>query len=212
MPTGYTSSLEDKKYDIKSWLLEDVIRNFGVCVCMRDDGQLSKDDILAKLKKETANSYHKKELDSHRKKLSEALIKTDKDWEEDYEKKFEYDMGYYQNEVAKVKKKSAIWDDVKAKLLEYQEKAEGEIITNAIKFAIDQWDLVEMEYKKVYTEKPVKNSPEKYRELVIDSLHDDIIYHKKNLKEDTERETKRYKAYQDYIESVDALFKDTAPE
>lgn len=59
MPTGYTAQLQSSNYDIKTWLKEVVVRNFGITMSMRDDGDLTEQEIKDNLNKD---SYHKQKL------------------------------------------------------------------------------------------------------------------------------------------------------
>lgn len=63
--TGIIENLKDKNYDVKKWLLEDVVRLFGVCVIFRDRCEkLSQEQILEELKKddEQRENYRQKDL------------------------------------------------------------------------------------------------------------------------------------------------------
>lgn len=50
--TGLLERLKDKDFDVKAWLVEDVIMLFGIAYCLRDDGELSSKQIYKALKKE----------------------------------------------------------------------------------------------------------------------------------------------------------------
>lgn len=50
--TGLLERLKDKDFDVKAWLVEDVVRLFGIACCLRDDGELSSKQIYKALKKE----------------------------------------------------------------------------------------------------------------------------------------------------------------
>lgn len=53
MPTGLTEALKHKRYDIKAWLQSDIIRQFGVCVILRDSaGNMGAKDIEIELEKD----------------------------------------------------------------------------------------------------------------------------------------------------------------
>lgn len=50
--TGLLERLKDKDFDVKAWLVEDVVRLFGIAYCLRDDRELSSKQIYKALKKE----------------------------------------------------------------------------------------------------------------------------------------------------------------
>lgn len=50
--TALLERLKDKNFDLKAWLVEDVIRIFGIGACLRDEVKdLSKKQIIKALKK-----------------------------------------------------------------------------------------------------------------------------------------------------------------
>lgn len=50
--TALLERLKDKNFDVKAWLVEDVVRLFGIACCVRDDGELSSKQIYKALQKE----------------------------------------------------------------------------------------------------------------------------------------------------------------
>lgn len=83
MPTVLTERLKEKKFKLVDWMLEDVIRLFGICVCLRDeDSDLSKEQILKTLKKYDKEKFKEREKDLNPKyppKLSERQLKKNYD-------------------------------------------------------------------------------------------------------------------------------------
>lgn len=57
MTTGLLEKLKNKNYDLKNWILEDLIRQFGICCSLRDNNyNLTKNQILQKLQKRDEES------------------------------------------------------------------------------------------------------------------------------------------------------------
>lgn len=50
--TALLERLKNKNFDVKAWLVEDVVRLFGIACCLRDDGKLSSKQIYKVLQKE----------------------------------------------------------------------------------------------------------------------------------------------------------------
>lgn len=51
--TGLLERLKNKNFDVKAWLVEDVVRIFGIGACLRDESRdLNKKQIIKALKKE----------------------------------------------------------------------------------------------------------------------------------------------------------------
>ena len=98
MQSYYSKKLEDNNYDFKKWFIEDLVRQFGLTVCLRDEGDLSSENILEALKREDEErldylkrrlnakieplasdeellDFYKKELEEHTEKLGKAVAR-----------------------------------------------------------------------------------------------------------------------------------------
>lgn len=80
MTTGLLENLKSD-YDYKRWLKEQVIRSFGICINMRDEGPLTQAEILEKLKERDADQlkYFQDKKAEYEAKIAdlEAKLKTD---------------------------------------------------------------------------------------------------------------------------------------
>lgn len=61
--TGLLEKLKEKKYNVKDWLVEDVIRLFGITVCLRDYPSKNKIKIYKLLKKDDDNRNNEIKMD-----------------------------------------------------------------------------------------------------------------------------------------------------
>ena len=62
MPTGYTDNLDKNGFDTKKWVAESLARAFGVCVVLRDEGDMSEEAIIERLRENAESSYYDKAL------------------------------------------------------------------------------------------------------------------------------------------------------
>lgn len=79
MPTILTERLKERKFNLVDWMLEDVIRLFGLTACLRDEYKdFNKKQILKELKKYDKYKYEEREKELHPKYppvLSERKLK-----------------------------------------------------------------------------------------------------------------------------------------
>lgn len=79
MPTVLTERLKERKFNLVDWMLEDVIRLFGLTACLRDENKnLNKKQILKALKKYDEEKFKEREKELHPKYppvLSERKLK-----------------------------------------------------------------------------------------------------------------------------------------
>lgn len=79
MPTGYTQMILDGKVKTPKEFLHLCLRNFGVCICMRDDSFDVDMDYSPRIKEHYTEDieYHQKYLKSAENKMEEILKLTD---------------------------------------------------------------------------------------------------------------------------------------
>ncbi len=193
MPTGYTAQLEKMEFDTKRWLTESVVRAFGMCVMLRDEGwNMSREEILAKIKKDSDDSYYTDALSKAKKDLKDAMKKPIKYWASEYAKALADAKERYEEDLKEKKEKSEKYTKVlnvcegllaKAVLMGLDNHAE---IINPIKFAIEQINTCSSEwtvsdyYKKAvddYENMSVKD----FKKELMASMKKDVKYYGEEL-------------------------------
>lgn len=203
MPTGYTARLESMGYDVKRWLKESIIRNFGLCASLRDSGELSEEDIKNRLSK-SSNDYCEATLKEHNKELEELLKYTEEDWKKRYlekVKKARIDHCSRQKEYIEQKERH-IGALKELRLLKQGEQSE--LLNNAIIFACEQLGQVikcDFEGAEVYQDSILKQTLEEYKECCIDQLEERIEYYQLQIK--PEVGGGRLDRYKEFVELVD---------
>lgn len=79
MATGYTHALKEMNYDVGRWLKESLIRGMGVCVVLRDEGDLAEEEIAAKLDRQSRDTYEERALVDIKKELADLKNTSDKE-------------------------------------------------------------------------------------------------------------------------------------
>ncbi len=172
MPTGYTARLAKKNFDIRSWLVSDIVRALGVCVYLRDDGDLTRKEIRDKLVEQIyKHKNSEKSFNRRRDEIKVLKTRTRKEWFELYtaecaEANLENDKRLAQFKVEKKKHTEAL-----DKLKKLRDRVRSEIGVSAVQYAISQLeDTIEFDYsdKKPYQDRTSANLDEFIREQIAD--------------------------------------------
>ena len=194
MPTGYTSELDETpNITTAQWIMENLTRAFGVCVTLRDNGDMTEEQIESHLRErvEGDGSYYMDAL----KKTQEEFKRLRYDptyWDVEYASTVERLEKYNKESIEeanalKIKHYKAIED-----LIILRECTTDETTKNIAQFGLDQLELVKSDTEPYIQEIP---SFEKFKKDKYNSICKDLEYYAKNLKEEKEREQSRLEAY-----------------
>lgn len=192
MPTGYTELLRKKNYNLKQWLKEDCIRQFGVLYFMRDDGDYSQKEIIAKLT----------ELTNYKQEKPEPIN------EENLKEEYKKHIKYYSDKLQKTEKNYTKYKksvDTLNKLWQY---SATELTRNVIKFARNQLNLIKDDF-----DIDIKIAKEQlnlsFKDFKI-KKQEDYEFRLKIYKEDVEKDKilhkDRLNNYMNFVDEIDNLF------
>ena len=213
MPTGYTSFIENGKVKTAKQFLHLCLRAFGVCINMRDDGLEVKDDYTKDLLKgfQEDIDYHKKQLKSAEKKLSEIkniseeelykkYIAETKEKIKDLQRGKTDEFNKY-GDYLRIRESISKWDCNP----EFQNVKDFAI--NQINISIPSGSYYEEELAKIG--KPTKEGflekKEEYLQKLIDSAQWDVDYHKEELEKAIKRRDDNLKFYKEFKEDLNKL-------
>lgn len=216
MPTGYTAALESKKYDVKAWLKENIVRNFGVCMGLRDEGDINQKGIIDHLRglfKE--ESYHVKRLREAREDLEIFSNTTPNQLARKYELALSKATSDYEARIAEFKHKKMCHIKAMADVTMMYNRAvdenQNELTVNALKFAVSQLtEAYQFDYgHEPYKEDVIDQSNEQWHAAKLKDAQKDVEYHSIKLKEETDRAAKNEhaKMYEEYVAFVDGFKK-----
>ena len=190
MPTGYTQMIIDGKVKTPKEFLHLCLRNFGVCVCMKDEEFKIEEDYTPKIKE-----FYQKNVDYHKKNLKSA--------EEQMEKiqKLTDDELYRQYVVEQTKSKEYYAKELKteeehnSKLFQFAEKIRNwecsPEYNNIKNFALEQLEISqestkicrdELERIGDLSREDFETKKEEYKNGIIESAKWQINYHTKEMK------------------------------
>lgn len=213
MPTGYTSFIEDGKVKTAKQFLHLCLRNFGVCIMMRDDSLELKDDYAEDLKKSYQGDidYHKKKLEDARKELDRIQQMSEEELCAQYIEDTTKDIEYYRKqnnqqngnlaEYSRIREGIQNWDcDEKFKSIK-------DFALNQIDISMDKSDYYEEELKKCG--KPTREGflkvKDKYTKKVTDHAKWEVDYHTEELEKAIRRRDENIAFYKEFKEELNKM-------
>lgn len=197
MPTGYTAELEAMKYDVKRWIKEKIVRNFGVCMELRDEGPMDQSSLMKFFtgrKKE--ESFYEQSLRETKEKLKDVMNWSPVAWEKAYWDEFYKERTDYINRVEKHKnnKNSHVLSIGKVAALYNKAVAtnQEELIVNSLKFALDQLNqTLDFDYgHEPYKPKVLDQTPIEWQRDTVRDMHDRIVRYSKHIEEEANKRMK----------------------
>ena len=140
MPTGYTQPIIDGTVKTPKEFLHLCLRNFGVCISMRDMPLDSQEDYTESIKKYYQKSidFNTKELEIAKEEYARIINLSDDELYMEYVKKFSDNRDYYQKRTDEVKKQNAKYQSFYDAIKNWDCSEEFSNIKN---FALDQIDI-----------------------------------------------------------------------
>ena len=187
MPTGYTQQIIDGTVKTPKEFLHLCLRNFGVCISMRDMPLDSQVDYTESIKKYYQDSmgYHTKELENAKTEYDRISNLSDDELYEMYVERFSDNREYYQKRTDEAKKQNAKYQSFYDAIKNWDCSEE---FSNIKKFALDQIniskddeDYYADELSKEMLTKEEFISEGKYKEELLKQTKWNIDYHQKEL-------------------------------
>ena len=189
MPTGYTQKIIDGAVKTPKEFLHLCLRNFGVCISLRDEPLNPQGDYTESIKKWYQDSigYLNKALENAKKEYARISNLSDDDLYEIYVKKFTDDRNYYQKRTDEAKKQNAKYQSFYDAIENWDCSEEFSKIK---KFALDQIDdskepedfYKDVLTKKILTKKEfIADGKYEYKEDLLKSAEQDVNYKQERL-------------------------------
>ena len=213
MPTGYTQQIIDGTVKTPKEFLHLCLRNFGVCISMRDMPLDSHGDYTEYIKKFYQDSigYHNKALENAKKEYERVINLSDDDFYEMYVKNFSDNREYYHKIADKVKKQNSKFQSFYDAIKDWDCSEE---FSNIKKFALDQIDILkededyyadELSKKMLTKEEFISNDKSKYKEDLLEKAEWDISYHQRELDNITNNMNNALAFYERFKKEIDKL-------
>lgn len=213
MPTGYTQQIIDGTVKTPKEFLHLCLRNFGVCVSMRDESLNLQGDYTPYIKKfyQDSMGYHTKALENAKTQYERVINLSDDDFYEMYVKNFSDNREYYQKRTDEAKKQNAKYQVFYDAIKNWDCSEEFDSIK---KFALDQIDISkddedyyadELSKKMLTKEEFISNGKSKYEEDLLKNAISNISYHQKELDEITKKMNDTLAFYERFRKEIEKL-------
>jgi hypothetical protein len=213
MPTGYTAKLENRNFDIKTWLKEDVIRNFGVTCMFRDHGDMTEEEVMSALEASAKKEgYHTKRLKISKERLASFALKSPDTLAVVYELERLNAETDYKKTLEDFHQKKASHQKAIARVNEIRFKTDpnaapnspAALIANAVEFAASQ---LESAFQFDFSTEPLKpaileQNLDEWRSSKITMHAQDVGYHEKNLSKDNVMNDSSLESYRAYVKFI----------
>ena len=214
MPTGYTQQIIDGTVKTPKEFLHLCLRNFGVCVSMRDvpfnESQVDYTEYIKKYYQDTID-YHAKALENAKAEYERVINLSDDDFYEMYVERFSHNREYYQERTDKTKKQNAQYQSFYDAIKNWDCSEEFDSIK---KFALDQIDISkddedyyadELSKEMLTKEEFISNGKSKYEEDLLKQTKWNIDYHQEQLDEITKNMNDALAFYERFKKEIEKL-------
>ena len=213
MPTGYTQQIIDGTVKTPREFLHLCLRNFGICISMRDEPLNPQGDYTEYIKKyyQDTIGYLNKALENAKKEYARIGNLSDDDLYEMYVKKFTDNRNYYQKRTDEAKKQNSkfqiFYDAIKSWDC-------SEEFNNIKKFALDQIDdskepedfYKDELTKKIITKKEfISDGKYEYKENLLKNAEEDVNYKQERLDDAIKNMNDALAFYERFKKEIDKL-------
>ena len=213
MPTGYTQHIIDGTVKIPKEFLHLCLRNFGVCVSMRDESLNLQGDYTEYIKKYYQNSidYHTEALENAKRRYEKITNLSDDNLYEMYVKNFSDNREYYRKIADEAKKQNAQYQSFYDAIKSWDCSEE---FSNIKKFALNQIDISkrdedyyaeELSKEMLTKEEFISNDKSKYEEDLLKQTKWNIDYHQEQLDEITKKMNDTLAFYERFKKEIEKL-------
>ena len=213
MPTGYTQQIIDGTVKTPKEFLHLCLRNFGVCISMRDmplDSQVDYTEYIKKYYQDTIG-YYTKALENAKKEYTRISNLSDDDLYEMYVKKFSDNRNYYQERTDKIKKQNAEYQSFYDAIKNWDCSEE---FSNIKKFALNQIDISkeaedyyvdELSKEMLTKEEFIADGKCEYKEDLLKATESDVEYNQERLDHITKDMNDTLAFYERFKKEIDKL-------
>ena len=213
MPTGYTQQIIDGTVKTPKEFLHLCLRNFGVCISMRDMPLDSHGDYTEYIKKFYQDSigYHNKALENAKKEYERVINLSDDDFYEMYVKNFSDNKEYYQKRTDEAKKQNSKFQSFYDAIKKWDCSEEFDNIKS---FALTQLNISKddedyytdgLSKKMLTKEEFISNGKSKYKEDLLQKTEWDISYHQRELDNITKNMNNALAFYERFRKEIEKL-------
>ena len=213
MPTGYTQQIIDGTVKTPKEFLHLCLRNFGVCVSMKDEPLNLQGDYTEHIKKFYQDSidYHIKELKNAKTEYERVINLSDNELYREYVKNFSDNRDYYRRRIDEAKEQNSKFQSFYDAIKSWDCSEE---FSNIKKFALNQIDISKDD-EDYYADKLSKeilakedfisNHKDEYKKELLQEAEWNVNYHQEQLDTITKSMNNALAFYERFKEEIEKL-------
>lgn len=202
MVTGYTAVLDETDKSTRDWIMEDLIRQFGICVVLREEPfGLTEEAILKKIKEES--DYQERSLKEAKEDFTKYEAMTDGQWKKLMEKKNKEIVEDNERSRKEAMALKEIHLRAARDLNLVKDNTENEITKTICEFGLQQLDVTKRECEPCITE--LHTDMIAFKKNKLDDTINSVQYHTVELKEQNERNEKRVQEFLKVRDDVNSI-------
>ena len=213
MPTGYTQQIIDGTVKTPREFLHLCLRNFGICISLRDEPLNPQGDYTEYIKKyyQDTIGYLNKALENAKKEYARISNLSDDDLYEMYVKKFTDNRNYYQKRTDEAKKQNSKFQTFYDAIKSWDCSEE---FNNIKKFALDQIDISkeaedyyadELSKEMLTKDEFISDGKYKYKEDLLKNAEEDVNYNQERLDSITKNMNDALAFYERFKKEIEKL-------
>ena len=213
MPTGYTQQIIDGTVKTPKEFLHLCLRNFGICISMKDESLNLQGDYTEYIKKfyQDSMGYYTKALENAKKEYERVINLSDDDLYEMYIKKFSDNRDYYQKRIDEAKKHNTKYQVFYDAIKNWDCSEE---FSNIKQFALNQIDISkeaedyyvdELSKEMLTKEEFIADGKCEYKEDLLKSTESDVKYNRERLDGITKNMNDALAFYERFKKEIDKL-------
>ena len=213
MPTGYTQQIIDGTVKTPKEFLHLCLRNFGICISMKDESLNLQGDYTEYIKKyyQDIMGYYTKALENAKKEYERVINLSDDDLYEMYIKKFSDNRDYYQKRTDEAKKQNSKFQSFYDAIKNWDCSEEFD---NIKEFALNQIDISkeaedyyadELSKEMLTKEEFIADGKCEYKEDLLKSTESDVKYNQDRLDGITKNMNDALAFYERFKKEIDKL-------
>ena len=213
MPTGYTQQIIDGTVKTPKEFLHLCLRNFGICISMRDEPLNPQGDYTEYIKKyyQDTIGYLNKALENAKKEYERISNLSDDDLYEMYTKKFTDNRNYYQKRTDEAKKQNtkyqSFYDAIKSWDCSEEFRNIKKFALNQINDSKEPEDFYKDELtKKMLTKKEfISVGKYEYKKNLLKTAEEDVNYKQERLDSITKNMNDALAFYERFKKEIEKL-------
>ena len=199
--TVLAEMLKDRDFNLKKYLIEDMSRNFGMLVTLRDDSwELTEEQIFKVLEDSVKRCLSRPDETQ----LSEI------EYKKHLEKEYQSNRDFYKEKLTKATKTLEKVKEARKVLQEKSKITTNEIVKNAISETLHQIKIIEEDQNSYIdvAKKVLSKSFEAFERERKKSLKYEKEFHKEYNEKEYKLSKERLETYKEYVKEVKRLFRD----